>query len=84
MSKTCLRCGKQFTPCNHRLYCSDQCARQAKVNHNNEWNKRSRDKQWRKQARDEARYLHHLAYECGVDEMADYIYNNYYNKWKTK
>lgn len=85
MNSVCSICGREFeTHDKRKKYCSRECARQAKLNQNNNWNKVEREEKRINWAKDEARYLNHLAYETGVDELADYIYNNYNKRGETK
>lgn len=88
MNSVCPICGKEFDP--HatsnkpRKYCNHECYRLANIKHVNE-KKKIRDEEARLEwAKDEARYLGHLAHEWGLNELTDYIYNNYKPRRKTK
>lgn len=85
MIKTCPVCGKQFESNDMRkVYCSKECARRSRSKFNSKYNIRVAQKKRMEWARGEAEYLNHLAYECGVDELADYIYNNYEKRRRFK
>lgn len=88
MCRRCLICGEQITTRDkRRRYCSDECARRAKISQNNEYNKRNRDKKRIKWAYNEAEKISNIAFIMGsnyMDELADYIYNNYKQRRKTK
>lgn len=83
MIKSCPICGTQFeTHDLRKRYCSNKCAYQGRVNSNNKRMEATRTANKRAWAMREAHCLNHLAYECGVDELADYIYNNYNQRKK--
>lgn len=83
MNNTCPICGKQFKAYDLRKkYCSAECAYKARLNSNNKRMAATRTANKRAWARKEPRYLNHLAYECGVDCLTDYVYNNYKKKGK--
>lgn len=83
MSKTCALCGKYFESTDQRQkYCNATCALNARRNQNNSRMRASRTADRRDWAIKEARYLYNLVYECGVDRMIDYIYNNYKKRRK--
>ena len=78
MIKICPGCNKQFgTHDKRKKYCSVDCAKRGKCKRNSVWNKGDREYMRKVWARQEAYYLNALAHECGVDTIADYIYNNY-------
>lgn len=84
MIKTCPICGKQFE-CNdlRRRYCSAECARRAKYNWNSAWNKENREDKHKDWAYREAEKLAHLLVDQdAMDELANYIYNNYNKRSK--
>lgn len=88
MNSICPICGREFDQQDSskrpRTYCSRECYKKNNVLQCTERKKLSRDKARLEWAKDEARYLNHLAYECGVDELAEYIYNNHNKRRKTK
>lgn len=78
MIKVCPHCSKEFECFNkNQKYCSADCAYRARLNGNSRRMRATRTEDRKEWAKEEARYLNHLTYECGVDELADYIYNNY-------
>lgn len=83
MDVICKLCGTEFNTTDRRQkYCSDVCAHRARSNSNNKRLKAMRTNGRKEWAHRQAEHLNHLTYECGVDELADYIYNNYNKRRK--
>lgn len=87
MSK-CPICGKEFNP--HitskkpRKYCSHECYRIANTKHVNERKKVKKEAARLEWAKHEAEIIMHNMIGLEVDNLADYIYNNYRERKKTK
>lgn len=85
----CSECGREFTETKvrrgyPRKYCSKACYRAANRKQCLKRRRLEIDNERREWAYKEARYLNHIAYEVGVDELADYVYNNYNKRSQTK
>lgn len=84
MSKLCAWCGRHFdTEDKRRKYCGETCARRARMLSKNTGMRAIRTKPRREWARHEAEVLSTMNRECGVEELADYVYNSF-NKRKGK
>lgn len=78
MIKTCLVCGKQFEGGGNRYYCSNGCAYKAKIKNNAKYSREKKTEDRKKWAYAEAEKLAHLLVDQdAMDELTDYIYNNY-------
>lgn len=88
MIKICPICGEQFeTHDRRKKYCSTECARHAKISQNNNWNKGEREEKRLKWVHEEAYKIYELALEenaYGMDDLVDYIYNNYNKRSKER
>lgn len=83
MIKVCPVCGKEFeTHDKRKKYCSRECARRAKFNQHNNWNKGKREEERMEWAKNEARDILRMASTLTVDQLAYYIYNNYNKRSK--
>lgn len=87
MNSVCSICGREFeTHDKRKRYCSRECARQAKLNQNNNWNKVEREEKRIEWAYQEADKLSEIVITTGgsyMDMLADYIYNNYNKRGET-
>lgn len=81
MIKACPTCGKQFESNDMRkVYCSEECARRSRSKFNSKYNIRVAQKKRMEWAYIEAEKVSEIAITTGgnyIDELADYIYNNY-------
>lgn len=85
MKKVCKICGKEFeTTYPQKKYCSAECAIRAKSRVNVRCNAKRAEAKRRAWARHEAEILYHAAQKSGVDGLAEYIYNKFNKRRKTK
>lgn len=89
MSNICPICGKEFDP--HatsnkpRKYCSRECYRIANIKHVNERKKIRKEENQLEWAKNEADKVARIVITKGgsyLNELADYIYNNYKQRRK--
>lgn len=86
MIKTCPVCGKQFESNDMRkVYCSKECVKHNHSKLNSRYNIRVAQKKRMEWAYIEAEKVSEIAITTGgnyMDELADYIYNNYNKRSK--
>lgn len=78
MNRLCLICGRVILSDDKRKrYCSDACANRGRLNRESKKRRETRTADRKLWALHEAQYLNAMVHECGVDCIADYVYNNY-------
>lgn len=81
MNRLCLICGRVILSDDKRKrYCSDACANRGRLNRESKKRRETRTADRKDWAMMEAVQLKELANSCGIDCLANYVYNNYKRK----